>query len=243
MSTIRSRLSALKSRGRGALDAGVLSPRQSVEAVWRHIVEGLDALAMNGKTDQMELNENALTQRLFDELQGRAEGFPFYFDKEYMEDEGDGNSRRIDIAVKPRKARPFVVRGVPYAFPKAFLALEAKRLPAPKKGREREYLAGERGGVERFKRGHHAQQLTEVGLIGYVQRYSFDYWRVRINQWVDELLAASQADLPWDAQDRLELEAKSQRLAQLRSTSLRVSDQQRLTIRHLWVQLAIDGVA
>lgn len=233
-----SRLAALRSRVSGPLDRGVLPSGASDVTVWQHIREGLEALAANGRADQAELSENALTQRLIEELNGREGNFPFFFDKDHMEDESDGNSRRVDFAVKPKKSGAFVIHGIQYAFPARFLALEAKRLPTPTKEREREYLAGNQGGVERFKRGLHGSGLKEVGLIGYVQRQSFGYWRDRINQWVNELLKSPPSDLFWDEQDRLVLEAESERLAQLRSSSLRGSDNQRLAIRHLWVQLA-----
>lgn len=239
MGTRESGLSAIKTRSSGMLDTGVLRPGESLDAVWKHIVEGLEALATNGTTDQTTLNESGLTQRLMDELEGHDGYRPYYFHKEYMEDDSDGHSRRGDVAVLARKGRCVVINGVSHASGAPFLALEAKRLPAPKKEREREYLVGHGGGIERYKRGMHARALKEVGMIGYVQRYSFDYWRKQINSWVDELLASSQQDLSWDVQDRLDIEAVSPLLARLRSNTLRKSDDQRLSIRHLWVQCAV----
>lgn len=206
--------------------------------VWRHIRDGLEALVLNGRTDPAELSEDALTQLLVDELNGHEGNAPFFFDKENMQNLSDGNSRRVDVAVKPKKNQAFIVHGHTYAFAAPFLALEAKRLPTPGTGRNKEYLAGDAGGVERFKRGQHGPGLKEVGLIGYVQKHSFDYWREQINQWVDELLKNPPSDISWDEQDRLVLVTESELLAQHRSSSLRGSDNQRLAIRHLWVQLA-----
>lgn len=243
MAMKKPRLAALKSSLSGTPIKGVLPANQSIDAVWQHITEGLEALAANGQVDQVELNENALTQRLFDELQGIAGFRPFYFHKEFMQDESTGKSPRADLAVLPGKARPIVVNSISYAWPKPFLTLEAKRLPTPGHKREREYLIGDGGGVARFKLGDYAPQMTEVGLIGYVQRHSFEYWLKQINEWVDELMATTQVDLPWDVLDKLKLEAESKRLARLRSDNVRVSDKKRVTIRHLWVQLANEATA
>ena len=155
-----------------------------------------------------------------------------------MEDERHGHSPRTDLGVWARDGAGFVVNGILYAGGKRFLALEAKRLPTLGTGREREYLSGERGGVSRFKRGIHGGDLKVLGIIGYIQRHAFDHWRDVINGWVDELIAESKPDLPWDELDRLLLEETLPRLASLRSSNLRASDNQRLDMRHLWVQLA-----
>jgi hypothetical protein len=166
---------------------------------------------------------------------------PYFFDKENIEKDSNGHSPRVDIAALARDGGGVVINGSACAGGQRFLAIEAKRLPAPASNREREYLTGERGGVSRFKQGIHASDLTTVGIIAYVQRHAFDYWKRALNGWVDELIAASTPDLPWDEQDRLELEDASPRLARFRSSNLRVSDNQRLTMRHLWVQLASKG--
>ena len=238
------RLATLKSVSSGILDQGVLRPHESIEAVWTHIVGGLEALATNGKADQVSLSENALTQRLIDELEGQGGYRPYFFQKEYMEDDDDGHSPRADIAVLGREKNTVLVNGVSYGAKAKFLVIEAKRLPTPEKRRLREYVIGgsdekksNTGGIERFKRGDHGRALNEIGMIGYVQRHSFNYWHAEINRWLDELIANSQHDLSWDIQDRLHFEVNGARLARLESHSLRKTDNRRLVIRHLWVRL------
>lgn len=229
----------------GKLHEGVVRPKESIESVWEHIEKGLEALATNGKTDQTSLNENGLTQRLIHELE-TVDGYqPFYFQKEEMEDDSDGHSPRNDISAHARAADAVVVYGVSYGVKAKFLVLEAKRLPAPEKRREREYVIGatntqkvyRAGGIERFKLGDHGPALKEVGMIGYVQRHSFDHWRAEINRWIDDLIAASQQGLSWDTKDQLELETSSARLARFKSHNLRKTDNQRLLIRHIWISL------
>lgn len=243
--TSSARLASLKAVSSGGPDDGVFRPQESIESVWTHIEKGLEALASNGKTDQISLNENGLTQRLIDELETQNGYRPYYFQKEHMVQDDDGHSARNDVAVLARVANAVVVHGVSYGAKAKFLVLEAKRLPAPEKKRQREYVIGEAsagkarktGGIERFKRGDHDRTLKEVGMIGYVQNHSFDHWHAQINGWVDELIANSQQGLSWDRQDRLERDTSSERLARLKSYSLRSTDNQRLLIRHRWISL------
>jgi hypothetical protein len=233
-------LAALRAKSAGALASGTLRPNESLDAVWEHLCAGLEALAARGGA--ADLPENGLTQRLVNELERRPGARPYYFLSEHMEDDSDGRSPRVDVVAMARDGGGCVVNGIPWAGGERFLALEAKRLPTPGTGREREYLSGGQGGVARFKLGRHAGELKTVGLIGYVQRHAFDHWLKTINGWVDELIASSPPDLPWEDADKLQIEETSPRLARLRSSSLRVSDRQRLSIRHLWVQLANEAV-
>lgn len=232
-------LAGLRARSEGALATGTLHPSESLNAVWNHLCAGLEALAERGGA--ADLPENGLTQRLVTELERRTGSRPYFFQPEYMEDDSDGRSPRVDVAAVARDGGGCVVNGVSWAGGERFLALEAKRLPTPGTGREREYLSGENGGVARFKLGRHAAELKIVGIIGYVQRHAFDHWLDTINQWVEELIASSKPELPWDDSDKLQMEEALPRLARLRSSNLRVADQQRLSMRHIWVQLANDA--
>jgi len=229
-------LAGLRARSAGELDVGTLRPSESLDAVWDHLCTGLEALA--GRGEAAVLPENGLTQRLVTALERRSGARPYFFRTEYMEDDSDGRSPRVDLIAMARDGGGCVVNGVSWEGGKRFLALEAKRLPTPGTGREREYLCGERGGMARFKLGGHAAELKTVGIIGYVQRNTFDHWFKTINAWVDELIASSKPELPWDDSDKLQMEEASPRLARLRSNNLRVSDRQRLNVRHIWVQLA-----
>lgn len=231
-------LAALRARSFGVLAEGTLRPNESLDVVWQHLYEGLRALAEEEEDYQLNQNENGLTQRLMILLEKPPQYRPYFFRTEDMENDRDGHSPRADIVARARDGGGVVVNGVPCAGGERFLVLEAKRLPTPETGREKEYLTGRRGGVSRFKQGLHARDVKTVGIIAYVQRYAFDYWKQTINGWVDELIATSTPELPWDEQDRLELEERSARLARFRSNNLRSSDNQRLAMRHIWVQLA-----
>lgn len=244
MAPTRRTLAGLRAKSEGALAAGTLRPEESLDAVWQHLCEGLTALAERGGAEQQRLPENGLTQRLFTELERRPGCRPYFFDREHMVDDSHGRSPRADLVAKARDGGAIVVNGVTCGDGQCFLVLEAKRLPTDRASREREYLIGENhtGGVERFKLGIYAHKLKTVGIIAYIQHHRFDHWRDTINTWVDELIAASRPELPWDERDKLQMEEMSPLLAKLQSSNLRVTDNQPLTMRHLWVQLAKDSV-
>jgi hypothetical protein len=211
--------------------------------VWQYIGESLEAVAHKHGQGRSATAEELLTQRLVDDLLARPGDRPYYFHKEYVEDSICGHRPRGDVAVLTRDNARLVVGGILYAGRTRFLLIETKRLPTPGTGREREYLTGDLGGVERFKLGRHGVGLRAVGIIGYVQRHGFEHWRCTINGWVDELVAGSAPGSFWGEDDKLLLESASTRLAWLRSHCLRVTDNQRLTIRHLWVLLGLGDVA
>lgn len=242
-------MSAAQARSIGRLAEGVLRKGESLDDVWRHIEECLLAVAEEDKPELLKLNEDKLTQRLTSELNCRSGYYPYCFQREYIPDERAGRSRREDLVAQVRDSASFYIDGVLYERRQRFLALEAKRLPTPGTGREKEYLVGDRkkddekcrGGIERFKLGFHGPGLRTVGMIGYVQKHTFEHWHKTINGWVDQLIAASTPTPFWEPQDKLDLEHQSPRLAWLRSNNLRVKDNQRLTMRHLWVRLARDA--
>jgi hypothetical protein len=91
---------------------------------------------------------------------------------------------------------------------KPFFTIEAKRLPAPKKNkkddsREKEYVEGNGGGVERYKRGKHGKDLFQSAIIGYIQKESCSYWVTEINKWIKNLEPKSDSSIQWSSDDLL----------------------------------------
>ncbi len=92
--------------------------------------------------------------------------------------------------------------------PKPFFTIEAKRLPAPKKNkkdnsREKEYVAGNSGGVERYKRGKHGIELFQSAIVGYVQKENCSHWHKEINKWIKDLESKSDSSIQWNSSDLL----------------------------------------
>lgn len=232
-------LAAVRSAWVGDLADGVLQLSTSVEDVWQHIRTGLEAIAEPGVQPPLPENEAGLTTRLITELERRRGDRPYFFQKEFPEDEYSGSSPRTDLSVQARDAAVILVKGVSFSGSQPFLTVEAKRLPTPGAGREREYVAGSGGGIERFKRKIHGRSSLEVGMIAYVQESGFEHWHQTINGWVDELSIQVSTDLTWTEEDRLQFEDLSSRTAVLRSSNLRAVDGVVLEMRHLWVDLTV----
>jgi hypothetical protein len=79
-----------------------------------------------------------------------------------------------------------------------FLVFEGKRLPAPSKAREREYVSGGTaysGGIQRFKRGLHGATVEQAAIVGYVQDDGFAQWLTRINSWISDEVVQPRRDL------------------------------------------------
>ncbi|MDR1190400.1 MAG: hypothetical protein LBK60_01880 [Verrucomicrobiales bacterium] len=123
-----------------------------------------------------------------------------YFRHEQDEEE---NSRSVDIAAKPRET--VMVSGRSYNYSQPILLIEAKRLPAPTKDREREYVTGENGeitgGIQRFKLGKHGKEHEKAIIVGYVQEQTPKDWYPIINGWIDQL--ANDAPVLWNPCEKL----------------------------------------
>ncbi len=98
-----------------------------------------------------------------------------------------------------------------YQLSHAFFEIEAKRLPTPGKNkknesREKEYVEGDGGGMQRFKKWNHGIGLPESAMIGYIQNeQNCTNWQQEINKWIKELISNNKAtDIHWDSDDCLE---------------------------------------
>ena len=202
---------------------------------WAYLESNLAELAR--EAGMLTAGENAVTRELLGFLNSGNDARPFFFG---FEPHGEADGRRsTDVGALLKPGHATSIEAQTYGARKPFLLLEAKRLPADSGSPEREYLSGDRGGIERFKRGHHGGKFKLVGMLGYIQRFDAPYWRTTVNAWIDDLIATPPPDLTWDADDRLVWESVplDHPVAILRSSPLRKIDGQRLTMRHLWVQL------
>jgi len=165
----------------------------------------------------------------------RRENFSMAY---FHHEERQTGKRRVDLSALPPD--PAVIEGRSYSILDPFLVLEGKRLPAPTRDREREYVTGsdkKSGGIQRFKLGLHGALLSHASMIGYVQRDSFDDWFASINVWINELAEAS---AEWSREDCLaELTADpTNRVASCVSLHGRVDAQTaQVQLSHLWVDM------
>ena len=145
------------------------------------------------KTEKIE-SEDSISQKLYYFLQDLTyQGGLFMFQFQYKYP----NTRRSsDIVVISRN--PFKPTNNP------FFTIEAKVLPPDRKSREKEYVEGNYGGIERYKRGHHGKGLPQSAIVGYVQKKNCQHWHQKINKWINELIQTNKAiDITWNKKDLL----------------------------------------
>jgi len=99
--------------------------------------------------------------------------FPFDFRKNPTQSNSDKETD-IGVFVLTRSQKPLPI-----------IEFEAKRFS--ESSNNKEYVCGKRGGIERFKRGHHSSHLKVCGMFGYVQSKNSIAWIAKINDWIKEL--------------------------------------------------------
>lgn len=186
-----------------------------------------------------EQSENKLNLQLCKFLGSRARnGCPMVrFDHE----EYQAGRRSVDLSASP--VERFVMKAKTYRIYDPILVLECKRLPAPSKDREKEYVTGGRqkksGGIQRFKLKLHGAALDLTVMIGYIQEGSIDEWHRAINSWILELASDSQSDFCiWNSDEVLGSldQSSSKGIASCRSKHPRTNNNSTdIEIHHLWI--------
>lgn len=112
--------------------------------------------------------------------------------------------------------------------------VEAKRLPAPSKEREREYVIGnskENGGLERFKNQKQGKGLNQLGLLGFIEDKTYQEWLETINEWIIEL---SLKNKDWNSNEALIQNLLLSDYSYLTSSTL--TKNSTLAIHHIWIK-------
>ncbi len=187
-------------------------------------------------------NEKGLTQKLVRLLSTNLnDHFPFFFDKEAMEDESIGNSPSVDIGVITKES--ISVKLIHYSKGNQFFAFEAKILGVKESYRQKEYLLGydskgkpkNCGGIERFKKGIHGRKLNHAGMIGYIIKDDQKYWFNNINAWIDDL--ALNQSLIWNSNDKLNFTKSFKTYSKYFSQHSRINNTNSIKIFHFWINL------
>lgn len=228
-------------KGMGALDEGVLAKETTIKTIVDFIIKNLPLWAADPKRPQEE-SENKLNSLLCDFLDAKArEIFPII---RFHHEQPEGSHRQIDLSVKSSKESGILVSGHEYSIYEPFFVMEGKRLPAPEKTREREYLTGENGktsgGIQRFKIGAHGYSVDSAAIIAYVQKHDFHYWFAKINNWIDDLSNdPTQKNISWSPDDKLKNLCIAGKSSKSVSQNKRSHHKCRRSIKiyHLWVDI------
>lgn len=192
-------------------------------------------------TRPYEQSEHRLNTQLCKFLDSQARNdFPMIrFDTE----EPQVNNRKVDLSVSPAEAAFIGARE--YSIYDTILVLECKRLPAPSKDREKEYVSGGKervsGGIQRFKMGLHGTDMKLAVMIGYVQQRSANEWWREINKWILELSKNKKTDFCiWKSDETLQFlkEDAPNGLYSYKSNHGRVGKaRHKIKIHHLWISM------
>lgn len=180
--------------------------------------------------------EEVLNGQFHDFLQSRAnEEFPMVYFRHEQRQEG---RRKVDLSAKP--VQSVTIQGLTYSKYQPIIVIEGKRLPAPTKSREREYVTGGEsvsGGIQRFKLGVHGKEHQTVIILGYVQNESLQDWYDCINAWISELAGTHSSD--WSVTETLSEFQSLNSNARARSVSVHsraIGSSKAIRIIHFWIQ-------
>lgn len=189
-----------------------------------------------------EQSEKKLNLQLCKFLDSKARNdFPMVrFDHE----EYQSGRRTVDLSASPSEAMTIDAKFHTKYDP--FLVLEGKRLPAPVKGREMEYVTGFgriSGGIQRFKLGLHGKAYEIVAIIGYIQKETPKFWYAEVRKWILELASGDVEDqCSWDRSEILRLfkSDDSGSISRCMSDHPRTGygSTKRIDIHHLWVEMS-----
>jgi hypothetical protein len=155
---------------------------------------------------EISTSEKSLTDKLCKFLNRKDTAYPFYFHHENVENHASGISPQTDIGILS-DSEQLIVGDRSYGEFDSFFSMEAKRLPTPGQNREKEYVIGHErpcGGIERFKKEIHGKNLRYAAIIGYIQKENTDYWFIKINNWISELIRSTPSE--WKEDDKLRKE-------------------------------------
>lgn len=144
------------------------------------------------KSQGSPTGENRITDLLSYHFNTCQQGYlPLFFGKNPSQEKGFRESD-LGVYAKDRNMKPML----------PIFEFEAKKLSPSSTSHE--YVYGERGGMERFKREIHSPHLPHCGLLGYILCNNINHWSNKINTWITRLANLSPKEgLDWQGTDEL----------------------------------------
>ncbi|RUT68980.1 hypothetical protein D0817_18985 [Flavobacterium cupreum] len=173
--------------------------------------------------------ENRISDLLINHLQickNEQNGFlPYDFRKNPTQVESDKETD-IGVFVMDRARKPLPI-----------IEFEAKRFSTTSKYKE--YVSGVRGGIERFKRGHHSSHLLVCGMFGYVQSHTCSHWITKVNEFLTELSTSNiDTTIDWsNPSENLVSISNSTYVEKLSSKTLRNKPLKEMQLWHYFLDL------
>lgn len=123
-------------------------------------------------------------------VENNQDYFPFDFRKNPTQ-EISGKETDIGVFVLTRGRKPSPI-----------IEFEAKRFS--ENSSNEQYVYGDRGGIERFKRGHHSSHLKICGMFAYVQSRTIGEWYTKVNNWlINQFNSNTDSSIDWLENEQL----------------------------------------
>ncbi len=211
-------------------DSLSVSPTIEVDKVLEYVDKHIAGFCTYYQTIKDSQRENRISDFLVRHFQlcknEDADGFfPYDFSKNPTQPQS-GKETDIGVYALTRGTTPVTI-----------IEFEAKRLS--ESSNNKEYVCGERGGIERFKRGHHSAHLTVCGMFGYVQSRTAAEWITIVNNWIKEL-ATNNTDetIDWKTEEEKLLLAQSfSKVEKLSSRNARNQTRDTIILFHYLMEL------
>jgi hypothetical protein len=182
---------ALQNNSSGKLTEGI-----EVDSSIKSVIQFIEIHFANFSKEvkgELTTSERSLNDRLCKFLNRNAGSYPFFFQHENVEDTTSGTSPQTDFGTISED-KFLTIGDRIYGQFDSFFSIEAKRLPTPGHNRQKEYVIGyekPKGGIERFKKSLHGENLKYAAIIGYIQKEDANHWFLKINDWISELIISS----------------------------------------------------
>lgn len=158
-------------------------------------------------------------------LRDDSQGFlPFNFGKNPTQ-ENSGKETDLGVVLLTKGVKPITL-----------VEFEAKRFS--ESSNNTEYVYGERGGIERFKRSYHSSHLTICGMLGYVQSRTSQEWIGKVNDWIEELSKNNtDTTIDWTISEKLSNVDSLTKVEKLTSSHSRQVSNDVITLWHYFIEL------
>lgn len=180
----------------------------------------------SGHHKKKNLNEDDLTQIYIEQAQIliRKQDYPFNISSQYR-DIYNLSKGFSDFYFYPNE------QGISNT---SLFSVECKRLPAPDKAREREYVFGtsNNGGIERYKTEKHGKGLNYCGLIGFIEKEKPSHWFAAINNWITDIATTNKS---WKDDETLSELDSNNDYCFLESIAHRNTSD--IKLAHLWINI------
>ncbi len=120
--------------------------------------------------------------------------------------------------------------------PSPLIEFEAKRFSESSSNEQ--YVYGDRGGIERFKRGDHSSHLRVCGMFAYIQSRTFNEWFGKVNCWlINQFNTNKDNSIEWLETEQLSQYASFSSVEKYTSSHKRKTLKDSISLWHYFIDL------